>query len=188
MSSINGAGKTESEIHKQCLLGGKRVSMDRHTGELREFHPHGGFIIITFMGHFFQVFLQPIILLCLVLSLYLVSLYFRALPCEPTHLLAKMDPSEGAYGQADITYYKLTSPLITSKEPFWARVVEVSLTLRMRNMRSFISYLGRLSPSLSCCFGVAVQRGETSCSPRGPSSSCLCSTFPPKRPHPLSWL
>lgn len=39
-------------------------------------------------------FLWPIVLLCLVLSLYLV--YLRVLPC--VHLLAKMDSREEAYG------------------------------------------------------------------------------------------
>ena len=61
------------------------------------------------------------------------------LPPVPQLLLAKMHSIEEAYG-------KLTSLtcLLTSKEPFCACVAEnVSLTSRMRNMGSFISYLGR---------------------------------------------
>ena len=38
----------------------------------------------------------PIILICLVLSPYLV--YLSVLPCVRVHLLAKMDANEEAYG------------------------------------------------------------------------------------------
>ena len=49
-----------------------------------------------FYGAFLPHFLWPIILLCLVLSSYLI--YFRVLSCVCMHLLAKMDSSEEAYG------------------------------------------------------------------------------------------
>ena len=49
-------------------------------------------------------------------------------------------------------------PFLTSKEPFCTCVVrEVSLTLRMRNIWYFISYLGKAQPCPSSCFyGVSV--------------------------------
>ena len=44
-------------------------------------------------------------------------------------------------------------PFLTSREPFCACVVgEVSLTSRIRNMWSFIFYLGRAQPPPSSCF------------------------------------
>ena len=60
----------------------------------RESHPCGSLYLLY--GAFLLGFLWPIILLCLVLSPYLV--YFRVLPCVHAHLLAKMDSSEEAYG------------------------------------------------------------------------------------------
>ena len=60
----------------------------------RESHPHGS--LNHLYGTFLLGFLWPIILICLVQSLYLVHL--RILPCAHTHLLAKMDSSEEAYG------------------------------------------------------------------------------------------
>ena len=58
------------------------------------------------------------------------------------------------------------SSLFELQEPFCVRVVEeVSLTLRVGNMWSFISYLGRAQPPPSSCFyGVSAW---------GPSVSCL---------------
>ena len=97
MSSTNGAGKTESETSKVFIRRKKSKYGQTHRWAQR-ISPSWWFYYNHFYGHFFQVLLQPIILLCLVLSLYLASLYFRALPCVPTHLLAKMDSSEGAYG------------------------------------------------------------------------------------------
>ena len=49
-------------------------------------------------------------------------------------------------------------PFLTSKEPFCTCVVrEVSLTLRLRNIWYFISYLGKAQPCPSSCFyGVSV--------------------------------
>ena len=46
-------------------------------------------------GAFLPGFLWPIILLCLVLSPYLV--YLRVLPCVRMHLLAKMGSSKEEY-------------------------------------------------------------------------------------------
>ena len=73
-------------------------------------------------------------------------------------------------------------PPLTSKEPFSAGVVrEVSLTLRMRNIWSFISYLGKaqLCPS-SCFYGVSAVWSFCSegrnCSACSPSISCLKRT------------
>ena len=112
-----------------------------HRWAQRESLPCGS--LNHFHGAFLPGFLWPIILLCLVLSPYLV--YLRILPCVCAHLLAKMDSSEEAYGQVDITYYEVTPPpFLTSKEPFCVCVVgKVSLTSRMKNMWSFISYLDR---------------------------------------------
>ena len=66
--------------------------------------------------------------------------------------------------EVDITYCEVMSPpFSTSKEPFCACVVrEVSLTLRSRNMWSFISYLGRAQPPPSFRFyAVSVHCRET---------------------------
>ena len=63
-------------------------------GGLRESCPHGSLNHVY--GAVLLSFLWPIILLCLVLSPYLV--YLRALPCVRGHLLAEMDSSEEAYG------------------------------------------------------------------------------------------
>ena len=49
-----------------------------------------------FYGAFLLGFLWPVILLCLVLSLYWV--YLWVLPCVCAHLLAKMDSREETYG------------------------------------------------------------------------------------------
>ena len=58
-----------------------------------------------FYGAFLPGFLWPIILLCLVLSLYLV--YLRVFPvCACVHLLAKMDSSKETY------MGRLTSPIV----------------------------------------------------------------------------
>ena len=70
--------------------------MGRHMGGLREREPRPPGSLNHFDGAFFPGFLWPIILLCLVLSPYLV--YLRVLPCVHVHLLAKMDSSEEAYG------------------------------------------------------------------------------------------
>ena len=81
---------------------------------------------------------------------------------------------------ADITHYEVTTPppLLTSKEPFCACVVgEVFLTLRMRNMWPFISYLDRAQlPPSSCYYGVSVHRGETvqSGAHLSPASQSVC--------------
>ena len=75
----------------KCLLGEKEyVWIDTWVGSERESHPRGS--LNHFYGTFFLGFLWPIILLCLVLSLYLV--YLRVLLCVHMHLSAKMDSSE----------------------------------------------------------------------------------------------
>ena len=78
-------------------LGGKSVQymwIDTQVGSERDLHPHGG--LRPFYGAFLSSVLWPIILLCLVLSAYLV--YLRILPCVQTHLLTEMDSTEEAYG------------------------------------------------------------------------------------------
>ena len=71
---------------EKCLLGGKRVRVNRHTlaGSERELRPSAS--LNHLHGAFLPGFLWPIILLCLALRPYLV------------HLLAKMDSSKEAYG------------------------------------------------------------------------------------------
>ena len=55
---------------------------------------------------------------------------------------------------------------------------KVSLTSRMRNLSSFISYLGGLSPRLTPVILEYLSTGDSSsCSPQEPSSSCLKSTY-----------
>ena len=56
-------------------------------------------------GAFLPGFLWPVILLCLVLSPYLV--YLRVLPCVYVHPLARMDSSEEACGQVGSTFYEV---------------------------------------------------------------------------------
>ena len=70
------------------------VWVDTWADSERESHPRGS--LNHFYGASLLGFLWPIILLCLVLSLYLV--YLRVLPCVHEHLLAKMDSSKEDYG------------------------------------------------------------------------------------------
>lgn len=65
-------------------------------------------------------------------------------PCVGEHHLAKQDSTEEVYGQVGFTYYGAAPHLfLTSKETFFTCVVrEVSLTLSIRNILSFITYLG----------------------------------------------
>ena len=85
----------------QYLLGGKRVQCvwtdtqaDSGRETVAELHPHS--ILNYFNGMLLLVFLWPIILICLVHSLYLV--YLRILLCDSMCLLANMDPSAEGYG------------------------------------------------------------------------------------------
>ena len=68
--------------------------IDTRVDSERESRPRGS------LNHIYEAFLLgfllPIILICLVLSPYLV--YLRVLPCVCMHLLAKMDSSQEAYG------------------------------------------------------------------------------------------
>ena len=69
--------------------------MNRHMVDSeRQLCIRGGFS--HFMGTVFPGFPFPVILICLVVSLHL--LYLRNLPLMGTHLLAKMDSNEEAYG------------------------------------------------------------------------------------------
>ena len=68
--------------------------IDTRADSEKESHPRGS--LNHLYGAFLLGFLWPIILLCLVLSSYLV--YLRVLPCMRVHLLAKMDSSKEAYG------------------------------------------------------------------------------------------
>ena len=68
--------------------------IDTRTGSERESCPRAS--LTHLYGAFLPCFLWPIVLLCLVLSPYLV--YLGVLPRVRTHLLAKMDSSEEAYG------------------------------------------------------------------------------------------
>ena len=78
----------------KCLLGGKRVRVNRLTqvSSERESCPHGTLNLLH--AAFLLGFLWPIILLCLVLSL----VYLKVLPCVHKHLLGKMESSEEAHG------------------------------------------------------------------------------------------
>ena len=77
----------------KCLVGGKRVHVNRHTqaGSERKFHSCGS---LNHYGPFLLGFLQSIILLYL--SSYLV--YLKVFPFVCTHRLAKMESKEEAYG------------------------------------------------------------------------------------------
>ena len=78
----------------KCLLGGKGyVWIDTQVGSERQSCPYSS--LNNLYGAFLPGFLWSIILLCLVLSQYLV--YLRALPHVHAHLLAKMDFSKEAY-------------------------------------------------------------------------------------------
>ena len=72
-------------------------------------------------------------------------------------------------------------PFLTSKEPFCTCAVrEVSLTLRMRNILSFISYLGKAQTCPSSCFyGVSVYRKDREPEPiiLGPQRDLGASCF-----------
>ena len=76
--------------------------IDIWAGSERESRPRGS--LNHFYWSFLLCFFWPVILLCLVLSPYLV--YLRVLPCVCVHLLAKTDSSEEAYGKVGTTYYR----------------------------------------------------------------------------------
>ena len=101
--------------------------IDKRVDSERELRPRGS--LNHLYGAFLPGFLWPIILLCLVLSSYLV--YLRVPLCVCVNLLAKKDSREEACEQVDIT------PFLTSKAPHCACIArKISLTLRMRNMWS----------------------------------------------------
>ena len=138
------------------------VPVDRHTHGLRErgIESHPWDSLIYCYGAFLWGFLWPIIVIFLALSLYLV--YLRILPCMFVHLLAKMNSSEEAYGSWHHLVWGDVPSLFDLQGLLRMCMGEVSLTSRMRNMWSFISYLGRAQPPPSSCYyGVFVHRGET---------------------------
>lgn len=79
-----------------------------------------------------------------------------------------MDSTKEAYGYVDVT------PFLISKKPFCSSMVrKVSLTLKMRNMRSLI-WAGLSFPS-SSSQNVCPQGTGSCCSTRDPAISCLNS-------------
>ncbi len=77
-------------------------------------------------------------------------------------------------------------PFLTFNEPFCMCVFgKVSLTSRMRNMCSFISYLGRAQPPLSLLifWSICPQGRNSSCSPWDPSIPCLIGMVQGFRPQ-----
>ena len=91
---MNSHKETESSETSEMFIRWKKGSYElTHTGGLREFRSRCG--LKDLFQTFLPGFLWPIILLCLVLSLYLV--YLRSSPvCA--YLLAKMESSKEAYG------------------------------------------------------------------------------------------
>ena len=154
-------GKVLKQV--KCLLEGKRVCVDRHTGRLWDLCPRGGLNCLH--GAFLPGFLWPIILICLVLSLYLV--YFRVLLWVHVYLLAKMESSEESYGLLDIT------PLLTSKELFsWEGLFDFETD---KYMVSYLFIWAGLSLSY---LGVSGHREWTRFLVWGPSISCLTFIYP----------
>ena len=79
----------------KCLLCEKEYRwIDTRVGSEKESRPRGS--LNHLYGAFLLGFLWPIILLCQILSSYLV--YLRVLPCVRAHLLAKVDSSKEVYG------------------------------------------------------------------------------------------
>ena len=147
--------------HVKCSLEGKRVCVGRHTGRLWDLCPHSGLNCLH--GAFLLGFLWPIILICLVLSLYLA--YLRVLLWVHVYLLAKMDSSEESYGLLDITL------LLTSKELFsWG-------LLDFETEKYMVSYLFIWAGLSLSYLGVSGHREWTRFLVLCPSISCL--TFIP---------
>ena len=109
----------------------------------RELSSRGSFS--HFYGAFLPGFLWPVILLCLVPSLYLV--YFRNLLWGHAQLLAKLDS----------TYYEVVpSSFLTFKELFCMSVVrKIFLISRMRNMGSLLLIWAGLRFCLTPHLGVS---------------------------------
>ena len=68
--------------------------VDSGRNRVAESHPRGN--LNYFYGTFLLGFLWPVIMICLVHSLYLIHL--RILPCVNMHLLARMDSTKRASG------------------------------------------------------------------------------------------
>ena len=105
-------------------------------------------------GAFLPGCLWPVILLCLVLSPYLV--YLRILSCVCTHLSAKMDSSKE-------TYRWLTSlPLDLQGAFLCTHSREGLLDRENEKYTASVFYLCRAQfLSHSCCLGGSVHRGQT---------------------------
>ena len=106
---------------------------------------------ITFFGIFLQVFLWPIILICLVHSLCLV--YLRILPCVRKHLLAKLDSTKSSRFVGSLALVSIIPlwPPRSSSVPAW-----LGSSLDFEN---YVVWAGSsLFPYLSCysCLGVSV--------------------------------
>ena len=108
---------------------------------------------------------------------------FRLLPSVHAHRLAKMDYQQrGLWVGWHHVLYGDTPSLLTSKEPFCACVVSFSLTSRMRNKWSLLSYLARAQPPPSSCFyGVsATVKGNASSHIHGARNiTAICDSGPP---------
>ena len=78
----------------------------RLTGRVPELHPRGSVNYVC--GAFLLVFLRPIILICLVHSLYLV--YLRILSCVRMHLSVKTDATEKLSGRTSLVITLLWPP------------------------------------------------------------------------------
>ena len=99
-----------------------------------EAHPYGSWN--HFYGAFAPTFLWPVILICLVLSMYLV--YLGTLPCACASQ-SRWIPLQRPMGRLSIT------PLLTSKE-----LSSQEGLLNFKNEKCVVSYLymGRAQPSL----------------------------------------
>ena len=115
---------------------------------------------ITFMGHFFWVSFDW----SSWFAWFWVCVWYPSGSSTWVYTSFSQDgiQQSGLWVVASLTVRWCPSPW-TSKEPFGTCIVrEASLTLRMRNMWSVISYLVRAQPLLSSCFyGVSVHEGET---------------------------
>ena len=134
---------------------------DRQTDRQRKLHPCGS--LNLFLGAFLPSSLWPIILVGLVQSPYLI--YLRILPCESTHLLAKLDSTNKAYGE--LASLSIT-PFLTSKEPFCTGIAEEVSWLWDWEIRGLLTSIWAgpsLLPQLSCYpfWSICPQRTNSNC-------------------------
>ena len=162
----------------ECSLGGKRVRVDRHTGGLWGSVACSWWIEPLLRG-ISSSSLWPVILLCLVLSPYLV--YLRVLPPVRASLSQDGFWCRGLWVGWRHLLWGGAPSLLTSEEPFCARAVgRVSLSWRMRNMQCLVWAGLSLSSLLllSSPWGICPQGTASSCSAWGPSISCLSFCHP----------